>query len=109
MPSGATRRKRATPCAVTCTSCAAHLSMPATTIPSRRCTGWVTVCLRVRVVKLDLRLRIAAVLAIVCIAIVGALGYTLYRASEEMERALVEQLVSEEMDFLINRAQRSAA
>jgi signal transduction histidine kinase len=63
----------------------------------------------VRVVKLDLRLRIAAVLAIVCIAIVGALGYTLYRASEEMERALVEQLVSEEMDFLINRAQRSVA
>ncbi|MGZ5139919.1 MAG: hypothetical protein ACXWCX_19160, partial [Burkholderiales bacterium] len=57
--------------------------------------------------KLDLRLRIAAVLAIVCIAIVGALGFTLYRASEKLESALVEQLVSEEMDFLVKRAQRS--
>jgi signal transduction histidine kinase len=59
------------------------------------------------VVKLDLRLRIAAALALVCIAIVGALGFTLYRASEDLESALVEQLVSEEMDFLVKRAQGS--
>ena len=54
--------------------------------------------------KLDLRLRIAAVLATVCIAVVGGLGITLYMASEEMEEGLVEQLVSEEMESLIERA-----
>jgi signal transduction histidine kinase len=53
--------------------------------------------------KLELRLRIAAVLATVCIAIVGALGVTLYMASEEMEKSLVEQLVAEEMDSLVQR------
>jgi signal transduction histidine kinase len=58
--------------------------------------------------KFDLRLRIAAALAIVCIAIVGVLGFVLYAASEEMEHALVEQLVSEEMEFLINRAQQAS-
>ena len=54
--------------------------------------------------KLDLRLRIAVVLATVCIAVVGGLGITLYMASEEMEEGLVEQLVSEEMESLIERA-----
>src|SRR5690242_5901769 len=58
--------------------------------------------------KFDLRLRIAAALAIVCIAIVGVLGFVLYAASEEMEHALVEQLVSEEMEFLINRSQQAS-
>jgi signal transduction histidine kinase len=55
-------------------------------------------------IKLDLRIRIAIVLATVCIAIVGAMGFTLYLASEDMESGLVDQLVSEEMDSLITRA-----
>jgi signal transduction histidine kinase len=54
--------------------------------------------------RIDLRLRIAAVLATVCIAVVGALGVTLYMASEEMEEGLVVQLVNEEMDALVQRA-----
>jgi signal transduction histidine kinase len=57
-----------------------------------------------RLPKLDLRLRIAIALATVCIAVVGALGIALYAASEELERALVEQLVREELDFLVDRA-----
>jgi len=57
-----------------------------------------------RGIKLDLRLRIAIVLATVCIAIVGVMGFTLYLASEDMENGLVEQLVSEEMDSLIKSA-----
>jgi len=60
-----------------------------------------------RGIKVDLRLRIAIVLATVCIAIVGAMGFTLYLASEDMEAGLVEQLVSEEMDSLMNRAEFS--
>lgn len=62
-----------------------------------------------RLPKLDLRLRIAVVLATVCIAVVGALGITLYLASEDMEEALVEQLVLEEMDALVERARISGA
>jgi signal transduction histidine kinase len=59
--------------------------------------------------KLDLRMRIAVVLATVCIAVVGALGVTLYMASEEMEKGLVEQLVTEEMESLVQRAAHSNA
>jgi signal transduction histidine kinase len=59
--------------------------------------------------KLDLRLRIAAALATVCIAVVGALGVTLYMASEEMEEGLVEQIVVEEMESLVQRAAASTA
>src|SRR4051794_34801672 len=58
--------------------------------------------------SLDLRLRIAIALATVCIAVVGALGFTLYMASEDMEAALVEQLVTEELDSLIERARQTA-
>ncbi|MCU1376810.1 MAG: sensor histidine kinase [Actinomycetia bacterium] len=58
--------------------------------------------------KLDLRLRIAVVLAAVCIAAVGVLGIALYMASEDMEEVLVEQIVSEEMDFLTQRGRTSA-
>jgi signal transduction histidine kinase len=61
-----------------------------------------------RLPSLDLRLRIAIALATVCIAIVGALGFTLYLASEDMEEALVEQLVTEELDSLIERARNTA-
>jgi signal transduction histidine kinase len=52
----------------------------------------------------DLRTRIAVVLATVCIGVVGALGILLYMASEEMQEALVEQLVTEELDALTVRA-----
>jgi signal transduction histidine kinase len=49
----------------------------------------------------DLRTRVAATFAIVCIAVVSALAITLYAASEDLEEELVDQIVSEEMDFLI--------
>jgi signal transduction histidine kinase len=54
-------------------------------------------------IKLHLRLRIALAFAAVCITVVAALGVTLYTASEDMETALVEQIVSEEVDYLITR------
>jgi signal transduction histidine kinase len=57
-----------------------------------------------RLPSLDLRLRIAIALATLCIAVVGALGFTLYTASEDMEEALIEQLVTEELDSLIEGA-----
>jgi len=60
-----------------------------------------------RLFKLNLRLRIAAVLATVCLAMVGALGITLYMASEDMEQALVEQLVTEELESLVERSRIS--
>ena len=51
--------------------------------------------------KLDLRLRITATIATVCIVIVTVLGVAFYEASEAMEAALVDQLVAEELNFLI--------
>ena len=57
--------------------------------------------------RLDLRLRIAIALSTVCITVVGALGVMLYTASEDMEVGLVEQLVGEELDFLVDRVSRS--
>jgi signal transduction histidine kinase len=57
----------------------------------------------VATVRLNLRQRIALAFALVCTAVVAALGITLRNASEEMEEALVEQLVSEEVDHLIAR------
>lgn len=53
--------------------------------------------------RLDLRLRITVAISVVCISIVAALGGLLYMASERMELALVEQLVAEELDFLVRR------
>jgi signal transduction histidine kinase len=50
-----------------------------------------------------LRLRIALAFAAVCIVVVGALGVTLYTAADDMEEALVDQIVSEEVDHLIQR------
>lgn len=50
-----------------------------------------------------LRLRIAIAFAITCIAVVSALGITLYTASDELEEALVNQIVSEEVDYLMQR------
>ena len=48
-----------------------------------------------------LRIRVAAAVAITCFAVVAALALTLYTASEDLEETLVDQIVSEEMDFLI--------
>lgn len=56
-----------------------------------------------RALRLDLRVRIAIVLASVCIVVVGGFGITLYLASEEMQEALEEQLVADEMAALIRR------
>jgi len=53
--------------------------------------------------KHGLRLRIAVAFAITCIAVVSALGLTLYTASEELEEELVNQIVSEEVDYLMQR------
>lgn len=54
--------------------------------------------------RLDLRLRVAAVLAAVCIAVVGCLGIILYVASNTMQEDLVEQVVAEEMEVLMARS-----
>lgn len=43
----------------------------------------------------------AAAVAITCIAVVSALAITLYSASEDLEDGLVDQIVGEEMDFLV--------
>jgi signal transduction histidine kinase len=56
-----------------------------------------------------LRLRVALALALACLLVVGALGFTLYTASEDMEESLIDQLVSEEMDFLIERHRQDPA
>lgn len=53
--------------------------------------------------KLGLRLRVALALALACIVVIGALGFTLYKASEDLEQALVDQLMADEMDDLIDR------
>lgn len=50
---------------------------------------------------LDLRVRVAAAVAITCIAVVTALALTLYTASEDLEETLVDQIVSEEMVYLV--------
>ncbi|HET9403101.1 MAG TPA: HAMP domain-containing sensor histidine kinase [Burkholderiales bacterium] len=53
--------------------------------------------------SLGLRHRVALGLALACLLIVGALGITLYAASEDMEESLISQIVAEEMDYLIQR------
>jgi len=50
-----------------------------------------------------LRQRVAFALALACLLIVGALGVTLYTASEDLEDSLINQIVSEEMDYLVQR------
>lgn len=50
-----------------------------------------------------MRLRVALAFVLACIFVVGALGITLYTASEEMENALVEKLVAEEINYLVDR------
>jgi signal transduction histidine kinase len=53
--------------------------------------------------RIGLRLRVAAVFAAACMTVVGTLGVTLYIASERLEEALLEQIVSEELDDLVRR------
>ena len=53
--------------------------------------------------KLGLRLRVALAFAISWVLVVGALSFTLFTASEEMEETLVDQIVDEEMNHLIAR------
>lgn len=60
-----------------------------------------------RPARFDLRVRIAAVLAAVCILVVGGVGFTLYLASLELEKTLVEELVNEELDSLVQRGSGS--
>ena len=48
-------------------------------------------------------------MALACLLVVGALGFTLFTASEELEDSLLVQLVDEEMDFLIKRHQENPA
>jgi signal transduction histidine kinase len=47
---------------------------------------------------------VAAAVAITCIAVVAAFAITLYEASEDLEEGLVDQLVGEEMDFLVQHS-----
>ena len=60
-------------------------------------------------IKLGLRLRVALTLALACLLVVAALGFTLYIASEEMEQALIDQIIAEEMDYLVGRHRQNAA
>lgn len=53
--------------------------------------------------KAGLRLRVAMAFALACILSVGTLGALLYLASEQMEEALVDQIVREELDVLATR------
>jgi signal transduction histidine kinase len=53
--------------------------------------------------RLGLRVRAAFVVALVCLLAVGALGITLFSASEDLEQALVQELVQNEMSYLVER------
>ena len=57
--------------------------------------------------RTGLRLRVALTLALSCLLVVGALGFTLYTASEDLEEGLIDQLISEEMDYLVERARQN--
>ncbi len=59
--------------------------------------------------RLGLRLRVAFTLALACLILTGGVGVTLYTASEEMEEALIDQTVAEEMDYLLERHRRDPA
>jgi len=59
--------------------------------------------MHLRALKPGLRLRVALTLALTCTLVVAALGITIYTASEELEESLIDQLVAEEMDYLVQR------
>ncbi|SFP95004.1 Signal transduction histidine kinase [Nitrosomonas cryotolerans] len=54
-------------------------------------------------IERGLRLRVALTLATFCIFIVGALGISLYFASDNFEAAHIEQVIRIEMDHLVQR------
>ena len=98
----------------------ANCPMQAVTTRSRTCTDSVTAWCRVARIratnvtaqrafrhvsgsKFGLRLRVALAMALACLLIVGALGFTLFTASEDMEDSLISQIVAEEMDYLVQR------
>lgn len=58
---------------------------------------------------LNLRHRIAAVIAATCISVVLALGAVLYVASEKLEAALLDQLLNEELNFFVQHWQNNAS
>ena len=60
-------------------------------------------------IRIGLRLRVALTLALACLLVVGALGFTLFTASEELEESLINQIVAEEMAYLVKRHQRDPA
>ena len=60
-------------------------------------------------ISFGLRLRVALALATACLLVVGALGFTLYTASEEMEDALISQIIAEEMDYMVRRHHQEPA
>lgn len=49
------------------------------------------------------RWRIAAGLALFCIAIAGFYSFTVYRVVEEQEEALIDEIVSEELEHLVTQ------
>jgi signal transduction histidine kinase len=59
--------------------------------------------------KSGLRLRITLAFAAVCIAVVAAIGVTLYTTADEMEDALIDQIVSEEVASLIEHYRSNPA
>jgi len=62
--------------------------------------------MRARMPRIDLRFRIAAVLATALILVVGGLCIAFYLFSEELQESLEEQLVTDEIASLIRRAER---
>jgi signal transduction histidine kinase len=54
-----------------------------------------------------LRLRITLAFAAVCLAVVAALGITLYTAADDLEEALIDQIVSEEASSFIQEHRRN--
>jgi signal transduction histidine kinase len=53
--------------------------------------------------RLGLRLRIAVAFAIACALVVGAIGITLFGASENLEQKLIDQIIDEELNHIIAR------
>ena len=50
----------------------------------------------------------AFTLALACLLVVGALGFTLFTASEDLEESLISQIVTEEMEYLIKRHKQNS-
>jgi signal transduction histidine kinase len=63
----------------------------------------------VRLRSPGLRLRVALALALACLLVVGTLGAALYAASEQLEASLIEQIIDDEMDFLLRRSRQEPA